>query len=118
VVEDDPPLLLLISRVLKGLGYEVIEAASGDPAIALAEFHRGAIDLLISDIIMPGMNGRDLADSLKAKRPGIRVLFVSGYPADIISGQGVLEKGVSFLPKPFSAARLASKVRELLVRKP
>ncbi len=114
VVEDDPPLLLLISRVLKGLGYEVIEAASGDPAIALAESHRGAIDLLISDIIMPGMNGRDLSDRLKAKRPGIRVLFVSGYPADIISGQSVLEKGVSFLPKPFSAAGLASKVREAL----
>jgi len=114
VVEDDPSLLLLISRILTGLGYQVLAAASGEPALAMAESHQGPIHLLISDVIMPGMDGRALAARLRAARPKIKVLFVSGYPADILARKGLVEEGVSFLSKPFAPARLAAKVREVL----
>ena len=114
VVEDDPSLLLLISRILTGLGYRVLAAASGEPALAMAESHQGPIHLLISDVIMPGMDGRALAQSLRAERPKMKVLFVSGYPADILARKGLVEEGVSFLSKPFSAPGLAGKVRKVL----
>ena len=114
VVEDDPSLLLLISRILTGLGYQVLAAASGEPALAMAESHQVPIHLLISDVIMPGMDGRALAARLRAARPKIKVLFVSGYPADILARKGLVEEGVSFLSKPFAPARLAAKVREVL----
>ncbi len=92
----------------------MIPAESPEVALRLAEEHAGTIHLLLADVIMPGMNGRQLADRIRAARPGVRFLFMSGYPSNIIALQGVLDEGVNFLQKPFSCADLARKVREVL----
>jgi CheY-like chemotaxis protein len=114
LVEDEPAILAMAERALKSLGYAVL--ASGDPegAIALAEAHRGRIDLLITDVIMPGMNGQDLAVRVKRLRPRAGCLFMSGYTADVISSDGVIPTDTHFIQKPFSVAALAAKVREVL----
>ncbi len=83
-------------------------------ALELAEQHDGPIDLLLTDVVMPGMNGRQLSELLRARRPGLRCLFMSGYPADVLAPHGVLETGVALLQKPFSIQSLSEKVRELL----
>jgi PAS domain S-box-containing protein len=114
VVEDDPSLLLLISKVLKTAGYKVLEAPSPEQALGLAGSHREPIDLLVSDVVMPGMDGKALAERILEKRPRMKVLFLSGYPADFIAGQGWLDDGTAFLSKPFTPRALAAKVRELL----
>jgi CheY-like chemotaxis protein len=114
LVEDEPALLSLTGRVLRGLGYAVLSASSPREAIRLAGAHEGEIHLLVSDVIMPEMNGYELGATLAALRPGLRRLFMSGYPADVISEQGVLREGTSLLQKPFSQGALAAKVREVL----
>jgi two-component system cell cycle sensor histidine kinase/response regulator CckA len=83
-------------------------------ALALADGHDGAIDLLLTDVIMPGMNGRQLADALAQRQPGLRVLFASGYPDNVLMDQGALAPGVRLLDKPFTPAALALKVAEVL----
>ncbi len=114
VVEDELSILNVVEKMLDGLGYRVLEATTPAQALARAEEHRGEIRLLVTDVIMPGMNGWDLADRLQAMDPRLKVLFMSGYTAEVIAHQGVLEKGVHFLQKPFSMRDLAVSVRHVL----
>lgn len=114
IVEDEASILRLTARLLRGRGYRVLEASGPDDALRLAAEHDGAIDLLLSDVIMPKMNGRDLAAAVMSRRPSIRYLFMSGYPSNVIAMRGVVEEGVHFLQKPFSHEQLANKVREVL----
>jgi len=114
LVEDEAMLLNINSEILEQLGYTVLTAASPAEALRIAGQHSGHIDLLITDVIMPEMNGRDLADKISVLHPGIRLLFMSGYTASVIAHHGVLEDGVHFLQKPFSLNDLAEKVKETL----
>lgn len=114
VVEDAPAVRGIIRQVLTRLGYQVLEAHDGESAIALSAKHTGTIDLLLTDVIMPRMGGRVLADQIAKQRPGIRVLYVSGYTDDAIVRHGVLEPGVNYLEKPFTPDTLAKKVRGVL----
>ena len=114
LVEDEPTILVMTTTMLQRLGYTVLAAASPREALSLVEEHPGVIDLLVTDVIMPDMNGRDLAEMLVAAKPGLKCLFMSGYTADIIAIQGVLDEKVSFIQKPFSKTELAGKVRQVL----
>jgi PAS domain S-box-containing protein len=114
VVEDDDQLRRLTHRALASRGYEVLEADRGSTAIDLARRHKGPLDLLLTDIVMPDMNGRKLADTIRATRPGLRVLYMSGYPDGAIASQGILESGVAYLAKPFTTDGIIGKVREVL----
>src|SRR6202041_1742712 len=91
-----------------------LEASDGLQAVDLAEKHKGAIQLLITDVVMPRLSGRELATRLAAKRPGMKVLYISGYTDDSIFRHGVLEGGMAFLQKPFNLKSIAQKVREIL----
>jgi CheY-like chemotaxis protein len=114
LVEDEKSVRVTCGRFLKGLGYTVLVADLPAAALLLAEQHQGDIHLLLTDVVMPGMSGRDLAERLQALRSGLKCLFMSGFTADTIAHHGVLEEGVSFVSKPFSRADLARKVREVL----
>jgi PAS domain S-box-containing protein len=114
VVEDERALLRLAKRVLERLGYTVLAAGSPSEALQLVKEHPGPIDLLLADVLMPEMNGRELADRLSSTRPGLRLMFMSGHTADVISEQGVVEEGVHFLQKPFTRTDLEAKVRAML----
>ena len=115
LVEDEPAILNLVRKGLERQGYSVLSAGTPGEAIRMAETHAGDIHLLITDVIMPEMNGRDLARRLIGLHPGMRRLFMSGYTADVIAHHGVLEEGVHFLQKPFSNTVLGAKVREALL---
>lgn len=114
LVEDEVPLLEMAADTLSELGYAVLTANSPANALRLAQEGSSPIDLLITDVIMPGMNGRELAEQLRALQPQMRCLFMSGYTADIITNHGMLEEGVSFIQKPFTLNELASSVRRAL----
>jgi two-component system, cell cycle sensor histidine kinase and response regulator CckA len=114
VVEDEPALLGLARMTLEKNGYRVLAAASPAEALRAIEGHAGAIDLLITDVVMPGMNGRELHQRLVALRPGLKALYMSGYTADIIAHRGIVDEGMAFLPKPFTPQDLVRKVREAL----
>ncbi len=114
LVEDDGSILKLGKRILEELGYAVLSTTSPREATKLAEEHTGELNLLITDVVMPGMNGRELSEQLKTLYPEIKTLFMSGYTANVIAHRGVLEDGVCFIPKPFSRKDLAAKVREAL----
>ncbi len=114
LVEDSIPLLGLLETLLRQRGYAVLPAATALEAVHISEAHAGAIDLLVTDVVLPDRSGRALHASVAGQRPGIPVLYMSGYTADIIDRQGVLPEGSYFLPKPISAARLARKVRDVL----
>ncbi len=114
VVEDEASILKLTRRILQGLGYSVLTAASPGEAVALAKEHDRDIHLLITDVIMPEMNGRDLAEKLQADHSNLKVLFMSGYTANVIAHHGVLDTDVHFIQKPFSNKDLAVKVRKAL----
>jgi CheY-like chemotaxis protein len=116
LVEDEHEVRGLAREVLEGLGYVVLEAAVPGDAFLLAERHVGLIELLLTDVVMPGMSGRALASRVTAERPETKVLFMSGYTDDAIVRHGVLEPGTSFLEKPFTPQALAKKVREALDR--
>jgi len=118
LVEDDDQLRRLAHRALAAQGYTVLEAERGATALDIARRHKGVIDLLLTDVIMPDTNGRKLADALRASRPGLRVLFMSGYPDGAIGNQGVLDHGVAYLAKPFSTEAIIRKVREVLKAPP
>jgi two-component system, cell cycle sensor histidine kinase and response regulator CckA len=114
LVEDEPEILNVARRVLERQGYRVLQAATPILALALAARRAEPVDLLLTDVIMPGMNGRELADRLRETRPDLRCLYMSGYTADIIAHRGVLDEGVFFLQKPFTWRELAQKVRRVL----
>jgi two-component system, cell cycle sensor histidine kinase and response regulator CckA len=114
LVEDETALLSLISRILKSKGYTVLTAESPGAAIQLAREHAGEIHLLLTDVIMPEMNGRDLAKNLLSLYPGLKRLFMSGYTADVIAHHGVLEPGVFFIQKPLTQKELLDKIQEVL----
>jgi PAS domain S-box-containing protein len=114
VVEDESALLEIAARMLERLGYNVLTASTPNDAIRLAQVHAGKIRLLITDVVMPEMNGRDLARHLLAVDPSLKSLFMSGYTDDLIANHGALDEGVQFLQKPFSAQGLAAKVQEIL----
>ena len=114
LVEDEAMLLNINSEILEQLGYTVLTAASPAEALRIAGQHKGKIELLITDVIMPEMNGRDLAEKISALYPGIKLLFMSGYTANVIAHHGVLDDGVHFLQKPFSLNDLAEKVKDIL----
>jgi two-component system cell cycle sensor histidine kinase/response regulator CckA len=115
VVEDEHAVRELVRKVLERAGYRVFVAATPHEAIAIAEQHPEGIDLLMSDVVLPQMGGRALAEELKAKTNGLRVLYMSGYTDDTIVHHGVLDPGTPFLQKPFTARALTNKVRELLL---
>ena len=117
IVEDEAAILELTRTMLERHGYEVITAGTPSEAIRIARSHGQPIDLLITDVVMPEMNGRDLVEQALAHHPGLAHVFMSGYTADVIAHQGVLDEGVDFIQKPFSAANLAAKVREVLDRR-
>jgi len=114
IVEDEMAILNLVKRILTGLDYRILDASTPDQALELAKAHAGQLHLLITDVVMPGMNGHALARQLRARHPGLKVLFMSGYTADAIAHRGVLDSGVHFIQKPFSRNDLAAKVRETL----
>jgi two-component system cell cycle sensor histidine kinase/response regulator CckA len=114
VVEDEDTVRVLIGEVLRRQGYVVIDASEPASAFAVAERHAGRLDLLISDIVMPGESGPSFARRLVASQPGLRVLFVSGYADEALASHGILEAGGRFLEKPFTPADLARRVREVL----
>jgi CheY-like chemotaxis protein len=100
--------------VLRSAGYEVLEAASGDEALSLADRHGGRIQLLLTDVVLPGMNGRELSEQFRRRHPDARMLFTSGYADDVIARRGVLQGSIAFLPKPYSSEQLLAKVRTVL----
>jgi len=114
LVEDEPAILDVSTQMLQMQGYRVLAAATPGEAIRLAEEHRGEIHLLMTDVVMPEMNGRELAKKLLSLYPGLKRLFMSGYTADVIAHHGVLDEGVQFIQKPFALKALAAKVREVL----
>jgi CheY-like chemotaxis protein len=114
LVEDEPAILEMATIMLEEMGYAVIAAGSPDAAIRLAREHLGRIDLLITDVVMPEMNGRDLAGSLMPLCPDIKRLYMSGYTANVIAHHGVLDPDVHFLQKPFSMEDLAQQIRQVL----
>ena len=117
IVEDEPSILSLCRIMLESYGYRVLTAGTPGEALHLAGEHTGKINLLITDVIMPEMNGRDLAMKLLTLYPDIKRLFMSGYPANVIAHHGVLDEGVYFIQKPFSGKNLAEKVRAALDQK-
>ncbi|MGA8890691.1 MAG: PAS domain S-box protein [Anaeromyxobacteraceae bacterium] len=114
LVEDDGAVREVAARALREAGYRVLAASGAGEAMELAARAPGPVDVLVTDVVMPGVNGKALADDLRRRRPDIKVLFVSGYTDDIIGRHGVLEPGVQFLPKPFTGSALAAKVTEVL----
>jgi len=114
VVEDQEEVRKLVLAILDRNGYRLLEAPNGPEALALCGLYPEPIHLLVTDVVMPGMTGRELADRLLEVRPDLKVLYTSGYTADVIGRQGVLDAGVSFLQKPFTGPQLSAKVREVL----
>jgi len=116
LVEDEAAILEIAQAILESFGYAVLTAGTPGEAIRVAREHGGGIDLLVTDVVMPVMNGRELVEKLRSCYPGLRCLYMSGYTADVISRVGMLSEGIDFIQKPFSAESLASKVREMLDR--
>ena len=114
IVEDEAAIMELGKIILEELGYRVIQAPVPTEALRLAREHRNDLQLLITDVIMPEMNGRQLADRIKDYCPRLKTLFMSGYTANVIARRGVIEEGVCFMAKPFSKSDIAFKVREAL----
>jgi len=114
IVEDEESVLNLSKSMLEKLGYKVLAVKRSDDALRLAMQYTGDIDLLLTDVIMPGINGRELAEGISGVKPGLKCLYMSGYAADVIAHQGILEEGIQFISKPFSLDDLAVKIREAL----
>ena len=113
VVEDQEEVRSYAVQVLEGYGYTVLAAADGPSALALVELYSGPIHILLTDVVLPGMNGRQLADRLTAQRPQLKVLYTSGYTREVIAHRGVLDADVAYLPKPYTPEALATKLREV-----
>ncbi len=116
LVDDEPAIRTLAARSLEQLGYKVLEAPSGPEAIRVSQEYKGPIHLLLTDVVMPNMSGREVAFQLAPKRADMRVLYTSGHTEDRIMHHGVLQDRMAFLQKPFTLSALARKVREVLDR--
>ncbi|RJQ56366.1 MAG: response regulator [Nitrospiraceae bacterium] len=114
VVDDEPLLRDIIAGMLAPLGYEVFEAGCAEEALKISEEYAGSIDLLLTDVIMPGMNGKKLADIMIKRYPGIKVIFMSGYTDDVIARHGVLDEGIVLIQKPVAEKVLTGRIREVL----
>jgi nitrogen-specific signal transduction histidine kinase/CheY-like chemotaxis protein len=114
LAEDEEAIRRLAVPILSGLGYRVITAAGGDEALRLAAGHAGPIDILVTDVVMPGMNGLELWERLRAERPSVSALFLSGWASTAVVRHGILDGQIPFLQKPFSAFELGSRVRDVL----
>jgi two-component system, cell cycle sensor histidine kinase and response regulator CckA len=114
LVEDDAPVRMVLKRALTGAGYQVLEAANADEASCTSAARRGSVDVLLTDVVMPGKTGRQLAEHLTSKRPSLRVLYMSGYAPGMALSSVALEEGSAFLQKPIRPLQLLSKLRELL----
>jgi len=116
VVEDQEDVRQLTSAILESCGYQVLSAGDGTEALRLAAEHPAPIDLLLTDVVLPGINGKQVAEQVKRLRPGIEVLFTSGYPREVITDRGVLDHGVAYIAKPYTPEALAAQVHEALRR--
>ncbi len=114
LVEDEEAILAMAGKMLSKLGYRVLSADRPGRALEMAAAHVGMIDLLLTDVVMPELNGRELAEQLRARRSGLKVLYMSGYTANVIAHRGVLDEGMNFIAKPFSEQELATRVRRAL----
>jgi DNA-binding NtrC family response regulator len=114
LVEDELGLLKMAQTMLERKGYRVLAASTPEKAVRFAEEHAGDIHLVVTDVVMPEMTGKELIDRLHGLFPDLKVLFMSGYTADVIARHGVLEHDIRFIQKPFSDKNLALKVRETL----
>lgn len=114
IVEDDLSVLQMAQQLFKDLGYAVLTVSTPLEALNLSRKYRGEIHVLLTDVVLPEMSGKDLADEIEKIRPGIRILFMSGYPADVIAHHGILYEDVHFVEKPFTAETLAKKIQEVL----
>ena len=100
--------------MLEAIGYKALPAGSPQEALRLIERNEASIDLIITDVVMPGMSGKELTEKIEAVRPGMRVLFMSGYTSNVIAHRGVLDEGVNFIQKPFSIGDLARKIHSII----
>jgi CheY-like chemotaxis protein len=114
LVEDDGAVRSLMSVILEDCGYAVVEASNGEEGLEIFSNHQSAIDLIITDVVMPRMSGKEMAERIQATRPEMKVLFVSGYTQIAVQHSGLLEGGSNFLQKPFTPKSLARKVQELM----
>jgi two-component system, cell cycle sensor histidine kinase and response regulator CckA len=114
LVEDETVVRQLVAEILETTGYTVLQAGDGPSALELLRRHAEPVELLVTDVVMPGMSGPEVANAVTAMRPGMQVLYTSGYTDQAIGHHGVLEPGIAFLQKPFSADDLTTKVRGLL----
>lgn len=114
VVEDEDAMREVTRRILSRNAFGAIACSSGDEALARAEQYDGDLQLLLTDVVMPGMLGRELADRLRAVRPGIKVLYMSGYDHQALTTRGIIDPDIELIPKPFSEATLVAKLREML----
>ena len=114
VAEDETMVRNLVLKVLARDGYTVMSAESGEACLEILRTHDGPLDLLLSDVVMPGMNGKELYEEVRKLYPEVKVLLMSGYTQDIITDRGVLRDGTPFIQKPFTIAALASQVRAIL----
>jgi CheY-like chemotaxis protein len=118
LVEDDQPVRELAVAILRAKGYAVVEAVNGEEGLRMARQHDGKIDLVLTDVVMPVMGGKEMADALQTSHPGTKVLFTSGYTDNALGQHGVLQPGIEFLQKPYLTATLVRKVREVLDEDP
>ena len=116
LVEDDEMVRKLVNEVLDNEGYRLLEAANGVAALSICALYEEPIHLLLTDVVMPEMSGRELANRLAAVRPELKVLYMSGYTDDVIVHHGVLDEGTEFIQKPFTPDVLARKIKEVLDR--
>ena len=116
LAEDEDGVRTLITRILDTTGYTILQAHDGEEALAMCRTYQGRIHLLITDVVMPRMSGRQLVELLTPLRPSVRVLYLSGYTDDAVIRHGLVHEDVAFLQKPFTVTALARKVREVLDR--
>lgn len=114
LVDDDESALAFIKKALEKLNYVVLEASNGPQALLLCDEHQGKIDLLLSDVIMPGIKGNELLHYVEAKQPGVRILLMSGHPGGILAEYGMAGSGVNFIQKPFNIEELRETVSGIL----
>ena len=114
LAEDNEQVRNITCNIIRRQGYNVLVAETGEEALAAMEDHEGSVHLLLTDVVMPGMNGKELYEKAAEKKQDLKVLFMSGYTDSVIAFRGVLEEGTAFIQKPFTALALASKVRKVL----